>query len=266
MRRLLLAAALALLVAGCARDGSEPRRLVVAATHTLEDSGLLDRLVAAFEAADSRYAVHVVVAGSAQALEIASRRDADVVLTHSPEDERDFIEGGYGTTRRIVMESDFVLVGPFEDSAALRGTRDIGVAFKRIADTGRRFVSRGDVSGTHRKEQEIWQDLEIVPSGPWYIQAGVGMAEALRIAAERDAYILSDRPTYMMLRDQLYLDVVSEGDPRLLNTYAVIDVIGADNLTGAGAFITWIIGADAQAIIAEFGKDAVGEPLFRPVR
>lgn len=266
MRRPLLTVALLFTLLGCGSGATEPRRLVIAATHTLEDSGILDSLVAGFEAADPRWRVHLVVAGSAQALEIASRRDADVVFTHSPEDERDFIESGFGTTRYPIMEGEFVLLGPFEDPARLRGTRDIAVAFRRIAETQNRFVSRGDFSGTHRKEQEIWQELRITPAGAWYIEAGAGMAEALRLAAEREAYILSDRPTFTILSNDLYLDVISAGDPRLINPYSAIDVIGASNLTGAGAFLTWLIGPEAREVIANFGKEPGNPPLFTPLR
>ena len=260
MRRTTIAAA-SLLLAACGSDVPAPQRLLLAATHTIEDSGLLEPLVAAFAAAHPELILQVSVSGSGHALAIARNGDADVVLTHSPDDERTFIEDGYGLTRRVVMESDFVLLGPTDDPAAVGGVRDIGEAFRRIVASGATFISRGDESGTHRKEQAIWQDIDIVASGPGYVEAGVGMADALRVADQRRAYILSDRPTFSMLRQSLDLVIVSEGDDRLLNPYAVMIVRDAANAEGARTFVDWITGPDAQTLIGDYGVDASGHGL-----
>jgi tungstate transport system substrate-binding protein len=236
--------------------------VILAATHTIEDSGLLERLIDGFASMHPEYALQVAVSGSGQALELGRNGDIDVLLTHSPEDERDFLEAGHATVRRPVMESDFVLLGPPEDSAKIYRTRDVGQAFSRIAQARAPFISRGDASGTHRKEQSIWEELRITPSGSWYVEAGVGMADALRIASQRGAYVLSDRPTFLILRDALLLDVVSEGDTRLINPYAVLDVSNAANRQGARAFIEWITGPDGQAVIHLYGTDRIGRRLF----
>jgi tungstate transport system substrate-binding protein len=263
MRRSTIAAA-SLLLAACGSDAPAPRRLLLAATHTIEDSGLLQPLVDAFAAAHPEIVLQVSVSGTGQALAIARQGDADVVLTHSPDDERTFIEEGYGLVRREVMESDFVLLGPPDDPAGVAGERDIGEAFRRVAAAGATFISRGDQSGTHRKEQSVWQDIDIVPSGPAYIEAGVGMADALRIADQRRGYILADRPTFTMLQESLDLAIVSEGDDRLLNPDAVIIVRDAANPEGAQTFVDWITGPDAQTLIRDYGVDAAGRVLFTP--
>lgn len=263
MRRTTTAAA-SILLAACGSDAPAPERVLLAATHTVEDSGLLEPLVDAFAAAHPELILQVSVSGSGQALAIARRGDADVVLTHSPDDERTFIEDGYGLTRRVVMESEFVLLGPADDPAAVGGVRDIGEAFRRIVAAGATFVSRGDQSGTHRKEQAIWQDIDIVASGPGYIEAGLGMADALRVADQRRAYILSDRPTFMMLKESLDLAIVSQGDDRLLNPYAVTIARDAASPEGARTFVDWITGPEAQAIIRDYGVDAAGHGLFTP--
>ncbi len=260
-----LAAVLALAAAACTgTDAPQKERVLLAATHTIEDSGLLERITAAFDSAHPQYALHVTVSGSGQALEHGRQGDVDVLLTHSPEDERIFLEEGSGIASREVMESDFVLLGPPADPAGINRERDIAEAFRRLATGTAPFVSRGDQSGTHRKEQGIWEEIGVMPEGEWHIVAGVGMADALRIASERAAYILSDRPTFLVLRASVQLDIASEGDSRLLNPYTVTIVRNAANAEGARAFMEWITGAEGQALIRDYGLDAVGQKLFTP--
>jgi tungstate transport system substrate-binding protein len=266
MMRFAAAIIYALGVAACTGGETGRERVVLAATHTLEDSGLLDAIVVEFEAAHPQYALQATVSSSGQALEMARQGDVDVLLTHSPEDERTFMDEGYGAARREVMQSEFVLVGPAADSAHVRRVRDIGDAFRRIAEARQPFISRGDASGTHRKEQSIWQDIGITPSGDWYLEAGVGMADALRLAAQRSAYILSERATWMTAGAGLPLEILSEGDARLVNIYSVITVRLAGNARGATAFYEWISGPDGQAAIAAFGAAQADSPLFAPLR
>ena len=264
MRRFIVARLSLALCVACSSGGAGPDRVLLAATHTVEDSGLLEPLVAGFSAAHPEYVLQVSVSGTGQALAVARQGDADVLLTHSPQDERTFMEEGYGAARREVMESEFVLLGPSGDPAGVAGVRDVGEAFRRIAASGATFVSRGDESGTHRKEQSIWDELGVRPAAGAYIEAGVGMADALRIADQRRAYILSDRPTFLVLRESLDMAVVSEGDTRLLNPYAVIVVRDAFNPQGARAFMDWITGPEGQSLIRDYGGAAWRGGLFRP--
>lgn len=262
-------ALLAVAVAACSGGGSDlPTRVLLATTTTVEDSGLLEALIAGFEAAHPDHALQVGVSGSGQALELGRLGDVDVLLTHSPLDERVFMEEGYGTVRREVMESDFVLLRPPADPADVGTTRDVRAAFRKVAAAGAPFVSRGDDSGTHRAEQTIWHDADVTPGGDWYIVSGVGMADALRIASEREAYVLSDLPTFLAHGSTIDLEVAVEGDDLLLNPYAVIGVRRAVNARGAQAFIDWITGPDGQALIGGYGASGTGgtgESLFRPL-
>jgi tungstate transport system substrate-binding protein len=257
-----LAAVLAFALAACARADAERERVLLAATHTVEDSGLLEVIIAAFDSTHPQYSLHATVTATGQALELGRQGDVDVLLVHSPEDERTFMEDGFGISRREVMESDFILLGPVADPAGINHTPDVGEAFRRLGTGVAPFVSRGDESGTHRKELDIWDEIGVVPQGEWYIQSGVGMADALLVASQRAAYILSDRPTFLALRSSLQLEILSEGDARLLNPYSVIQVRNAANAEGARAFSDWITGPAAQSLIANFGADA-GRPVFR---
>lgn len=258
-RRLLLAATL-LFLAGC---GDRRQVLVLSSTTSTEDSGLFDLLIPRFEAAHPGILVQVVAVGSGQALALGRRGDADVLLVHAPAAESAFVAQGHGVERRPVMYNDFVLVGPAADPAAVRGTRDAAQALRQIRGSEAPFVSRGDDSGTHRKELDLWRAAGISPTGPRYMEAGQGMAEVLRLAAEKDAYTLADRSTFLFLRG-LELEVLVEGDPRLVNPYGVIPVRRAENPDGARAFTEWLTSEEGQALIASHGIERFGQPLFRP--
>jgi tungstate transport system substrate-binding protein len=265
-RRAWLGACLAVicaLAAGCGQSDAR-RRVVLATTTSVEDTGLLDVLIPMFAEAWPQYDVQYVAVGSGQALELGRRRDADVLITHSPADEDRFMSEGHGIDRRPLMHNTFVLAGPPLDSAGVRGVHDIAEAFRRIASTGQRFVSRGDDSGTHRKEREIWSAAGIEPAGDWYLEAGVGMADALRIASERRAYILTDNATWLFSRAALELESLSSSDPRLINRYVVIRVANALNPEGAEAFANWIVSAEVLRVIGEFKREELGEALFIP--
>jgi tungstate transport system substrate-binding protein len=252
--------ALALLALACS---GERERVVLASTTSTEDSGLFDVLIPAFEAAVPRYDVVVIAVGTGEALELGRRKDVDVLLVHSPAAESAFVAEGFGTDRADVMYNDYVIVGPASDPAEVRGA-DAAGAFRRIAASGQPFVSRGDDSGTHRKEEELWAAAGVVPAGPWYSVAGLGMSDVLRLASERSSYTLTDRATFRFLAQTLALEVLVQGDDRLFNQYGVIPVVGARNPEGARAFRDWITSGRGQALIGRYGADVSGQPLFFP--
>jgi len=230
--------------------------VLLATTTSTRDAGLLDSLLPLFEA-KTGYKVRVVAVGSGQALEMGRRGDADVVLTHAPDAERALMDSGYFINRRIVMHNDFLIVGPAADPAGVRGSPNAVNALRRIADAQGPFVSRGDRSGTHILEQKLWK-----PQGPWYIESGQGMAATLQMADQKHAYTLTDRATYLAWRDRLQLVPLVEGDTLLYNVYHVMEA--RQGGAGARALAEFFVSADAQAIIAEFGKARFGQPLFIP--
>lgn len=250
-------------LSGCAGGDARPR-LVAVATHTLEDSGLLAVLDSAFRAARPDLRLRLVITGTGEALEVGRRADADVLLTHAPEDEQRFVADGHGFERRPVMHNDFLIAGPRTDPAGVGGTGDAVAAFRSIRAAGAPFVSRGDEGGTHKRERALWEEVGATPDWDGYIEAGVGMAEALRVAAERGAYVLTDRATFATLDADDGLVALVEGDPGLVNPYAVTLVTGAANPAGARAFADWLVGAEAQRLIRDFGRDRSGRALFVP--
>jgi tungstate transport system substrate-binding protein len=238
--------------------------IILASTTSTEDSGLFSVLLPAFERDNPGITVNLVAVGTGQALMLGRRKDADVLLVHAPAAESAFVAAGFGTRRCSVMHNDFVIVGPASDPAGIRNAGDPLTAFGRIAQTHAPFISRGDDSGTNKKELALWKEAQIAPHGSWYLQAGQGMGEALVIASEKQAYTLSDRATYLFLRPHLQLDVLVEGDRRLINPYGVIPVTGAHNAAGAAAFADWIISPAGQAVIGSYGVSKFGRPLFIP--
>jgi tungstate transport system substrate-binding protein len=246
----------------CTRNG--PSRVLLATTTSVEDSGLLEVLLPAFREANPEFEIEYVAVGSGQALALGRRGDADVIIAHSPADEQEFMDIGYGQSRQTVMHNEFIVLGPAADPAGIRGMTDAAEAFRRIAGAKAGFVSRGDDSGTHRKERSIWEAAGIEPAGSWYTEAGVGMGDALRIASEREVYVLSDISTFLYNRNGLSLEILVRGDPRLRNVYSVIRVARAQHPAGAAAFADWMIGSAAQELIGRFGIEQVGQPLFVP--
>ena len=211
-----------------------PGDVILASTTSTKDSGLFDVLIPAFEKDNPAWKVKVVAVGSGAAIKLGEQKDADVLLVHSPADEKAFMDKGLGEERRDVMYNDFIVVGPTEDPAGIKGMNVAADAFKKIADTESTFISRGDKSGTNAKELTIWKAAGIEPSGPWYQKIGQGMGEALRISNEKKAYTLSDRATYLSMKDALQLDILVEGDTALFNQYGVITVKDATE-PGRGA-------------------------------
>lgn len=245
---------------------SDEKSLILATTTSTQDSGLLDELLPAFTA-DSGWQVKPLAVGSGQAIELGRRGEADVLLVHSPEAELEFVAEGTAGQRRLVMHNDFVLVGPPDDPAGVRGV-PASDAMRKIAATGAGFVSRGDESGTHAREKKLWDQNGIVPSGRWYRATGQGMGATLRVASETSAYTLTDRATYLSQEADLALEVLNEGDRELLNIYHVIELTkrAGDRVQpdGAKAFADWIVGQEAQRMIGGFGTEEGGQPLFVP--
>lgn len=239
--------------------------IILATTTSTRDSGLLDALLPEFEKS-SGIKVKMVAVGSGAALTMGQEGNADVLLVHSPAAEEKYMEEGYGKDRVLVMHNDFVVVGPEDDPAGISGAATTADAFKAIEDAGSIFVSRADNSGTHSKELAIWKQLSLTPEGDWYLQSGQGMGETLRIASEKACYTLTDRSTYLSLKDTLDLSILYEGEKSLLNIYHVITVNSNKhtnlNYDGAKAFADWIVSPETQKTIATFGTEEFGQPLF----
>ncbi|HEX6308737.1 MAG TPA: substrate-binding domain-containing protein [Longimicrobiales bacterium] len=249
---------------GACADAARPPRLVLGTTHTLEDSGLLDVLLPAWErdhGTEDRLAV--VVAGSGEVLSMARRGDLDVVLSHAPAAEIALVQEGIAESREPVMHNSFVLLGPAADPAGARAAASAAEALRRIAQSRASFVSRADDSGTHRKERELWRDAGIGPGWDRYIESGTGMADALRIASQRQAYILTDRATWTVLSDELALEIVHESAGELHNQYSVLILGNARNAAGARRFAQWIRSPSARRLIGSYGP-AAGPRLFIP--
>jgi tungstate transport system substrate-binding protein len=251
------------------RLSAQFQEVLLATTTSTRDAGLLDSLLPVFERATG-YRVKVIAVGSGQALEMGRRGDADVVLAHAPEAERTLADSGYFLRRRLVMHNDFLLVGPADDPAGLRGMSDAALAFQRIAARNAAFVSRGDQSGTHMLEQKLWRLAGIRPPGAGgrYIEAGHGMGETLQMADEKRAYTITDRATYLAWRDKVQLVPLVEGDPILYNVYHVMEVNPKNaprvNTIGARALADFLVSPEAQQLIGEFGKARFGQSLFVP--
>ena len=241
--------------------------LILATTTSTQDSGLLDVLVPMFEE-QTGYIVKTIAVGTGEALKMGEEGNADVLLVHAPSSEVAFMDGGNGKDRFLVMHNDFIIVGPAEDPAAIKELvpRE---SFEAIYNAGVSFVSRGDDSGTHKKELDFWKKSELEPIGQvWYIETGQGMGASLTVASEKGAYILTDRATYLANKDNLDLEILLEGNNALLNVYHVITVNPDKwpkvNYDGALAFSKFLIDPAAQKVIGQFGIDKFGQPLFYP--
>ena len=243
--------------------------VILATTTSTRDAGLLDSLLPVFER-QTRYRVKVIAVGSGQALAMGRRGDADVVLSHAPEAERVLVDSGYFVRRRLVMHNEFLVVGPAADPAGLRGLSDAVAAFRRLAERRAPFVSRGDQSGTHQREQLLWKRTGIAPPtrDGWYVESGQGMGATLQLADEKRAYTLTDRATYLAWRDKLQLVPMVEGDSLLYNVYHVLELNPKNaarvNLAGGRALADFFVAPETQALIAQFGKARFGQSLFVP--
>ena len=246
----------------------QQKNIILATTTSTQDSGLLDVLIPIFEK-QTGYFVKTIAVGSGQAMAMGQKGEADVLLVHSPDAEKKFMAAGNGVQRRLVMHNDFIIVGTPADPAAVKAAKTSVEAFKKIAQSNALFMSRGDNSGTHAKEKTIWKAAAINPDGQkWYQQTGLGMGQTLSVAAEKKAYTLADRGTYLALKKNLGLDILNEGDAMLLNVYSVIEVSPAKfkkiNADGGKAFADFMVAKATQEIIGKFGVDKFGSPLFFP--
>jgi tungstate transport system substrate-binding protein len=265
-RHLVMTAVITALLPAAAT--AQDRAIVVASTTSTQDSGLFGHLLPLFKA-KTGIEVKVVALGTGQALDVARRGDADVVFVHARAAEEKFLAEGFGVKRFPVMYNDFVLIGPKADPAGIAGTRDIVAALTAIRDKAAPFVSRGDRSGTHQAELNLWQAASIdigKDKGTWYREIGQGMGAALNAAAAMGAYVLADRGTWIAFKNRAELAVAVEGDKRLFNQYGVMLVNPqkhAQVKTEFGqAFIDWLLSPAGQAAIADYKIE--GQQLFFP--
>ena len=246
----------------------ENPNLILATTTSTQDSGLLDVLVPMFES-QTGYSVQTVAVGTGAALKMAEEGNADVLLVHAPSAEKVIMDEGFGKDRYLVMHNDFVIVGPADDPAGVKGASDINQVFTSLSTSNQTFISRGDDSGTHKMEKSLWVLISFDPAGQaWYLESGQGMGATLTLASEKSAYTLTDRATYLANKANLQLSILFEGDPKLLNVYHVITVNPDKwplvNEAGAQAFANFMIDPGTQAVIGDFGMDKFGQPLFFP--
>jgi tungstate transport system substrate-binding protein len=270
----ILLAFMLVIVTGCSDSSTkeaskkeEKADLILATTTSTQDSGLLDVLRPVFEE-QHNYNLKIIAVGTGQALEMGTRGEADVLLVHAPSAEEELVDSGDAINRQKVMYNDFILVGPVEDPAEVKGL-PVPEAFKKITDAKAAFVSRGDDSGTHKKELELWKKTALDPDalGEAYIEAGQGMGATLQIAAEKKGYTLTDRATFLAQKKNMpETEVLVEGDESLLNIYHVMQVNNEKhdkvNAEGAKAFVEFMMAEDTKKVIKEFGVNEYGEPLF----
>lgn len=259
------------LAAACGSDpGYNEDELILATTTSLNDSGLLDELVPIFEDEED-VKVKVIAVGTGAALRMGAEGNADVLLTHAPEAELELVDAGDVSSRTLIAYNDFVIVGPPDDPAEVAGLADVAAALTQIASAEAAFASRGDDSGTHKKELSLWSDAGLSPSiedESWYLEVGQGMSATLTVANQRGAYTLTDRGTFLANSGVLDgLIPLVEGDPLLLNFYSVMEVDGSKgriNTVAAEAFREFLLRKDVQRMIGEYLLAEYGRPLFIP--
>ena len=243
--------------------------LILSSTTSVRDSGLMDVLIPMFEK-ETGYKVKPIYNGSGAAIALGQQGQADVLVVHSPADEVTFVANGYGINRTLFATNDFVIVGPSNDPAGIKGMTSVVAAFQKIAASKSLFYSRGDASGTDKAEKAIWKTAGITQKGQsWYVEANVGMGDLLRIASEKQGYTYTDRATYIAQKSTLSLDILVQNDyPTMLNIYHVIEVNPIKfptiklNYTGAKAFVQFMVSNEAQQAIANYGVDKYGQALF----
>ncbi len=267
-RTLIVAVALAAAVFAAPQTVAQDKSIVVASTTSTQDSGLFGHLLPIFTA-KTGIEVKVIAQGTGQALDTARRGDADLVFVHAKAAEEQFLAEGFGVKRYPVMYNDFVLIGPKSDPAHIKGAKDIVAALKTIKEKAATFVSRGDRSGTHIAELNLWKAAAIdiaADKGPWYRDIGQGMGAALNTASAMDAYVLSDRGTWLSFKNRGDLDIAVEGDHRLFNQYGVMLVNSQKHphvkKEWGQAFVDWLISPEGQKAIADFKIE--GRQLFFP--
>lgn len=262
---LILTLSLAWLTPVSAANDSQTKIIRLATTTSTENSGLLGLLLPRFTQ-QTGYRVHVIAVGTGKALRMGRDGDVDVVLVHAPKAEAEFVANGFGAQRHSVMYNDFVLIGPAHDPAGINTAPSVTDAMQRIANHSALFISRGDDSGTHKKELTLWDSIQLQTRGNWYREAGQGMGKVIQIADEMEAYTLTDRGTWLAYRDKSSLRLLFAGDPLLHNPYGIIAVnpkrFPDINYSGANKLITWITAEPAQTLIASY--QIAGSRLFTP--
>ncbi|MPW26662.1 tungsten ABC transporter substrate-binding protein [Alkalibaculum sp. M08DMB] len=241
------------------------KKLTLATTTSVNDSGLMDYLTPIFEE-ETGYQLDVVSQGTGQAIQTGKDGNADILLIHAKAAEEEFVNEGYGLERVEIMYNYFVIVGPKDNPAQISDTNSAGEAFKSISENESKFVSRGDDSGTHKKELGLWESISIEPKGDWYIAAGRGMGDVLLMASEEQAYTITDKATYLSMKDKLDLEIIVGASDDLLNQYTVIEVNPDKhegiNKVGADAYLKWISSDKVLNLINKFGVEQYGEGLF----
>jgi tungstate transport system substrate-binding protein len=244
------------------------QRMKMSTTTSTDNSGLLEVLIPPFEK-KFNIKVDIIAVGTGKALKLGENGDVDIVFVHARGAEDKFVDEGFGVNRRDVMYNDFVIVGPENDPAGIKGMKDAAQALKKIAEAKAPFISRGDDSGTHKKEKKIWGKAGMSAKGQWYQEVGQGMGAVLKIADEKKAYTMADRGTFLSFSEKISLPVLCEGDPFLYNPYGIIAVNPVKhahvNYVNAMALIGWITSIKGQEIIREFGKEKFNQPLFIPM-
>ena len=255
------------MLVGCAPK--EKERIILSTTTSTQDSGLLDYILPVFTE-ETGIEVDVIAVGTGKALQMGKDGEADILLVHAKASEEEFVAEGHGLERKDVMYNDFILVGPKDDPLKLKENSPDNIleGLKTLAENQFTFVSRGDDSGTHKKELSIWKEAGIEPEGEWYLSAGAGMGDVLKITDEKQGYTITDRATYLSMKDVLDLDIIIEGDKNLFNQYGVIPVnpnkSDKINEEGAKKFMDWLLSEDTQKLIGEYGVEEFGMPLFVP--
>ncbi len=260
LKTIILCSLLSLSIEGVAGE-----TLRLATTTSTYETGLLDHILPPFEQAHD-CKIHVISVGTGKAMQIARNGDVDIILVHAREAEDRFVAEGHGVNRRDVMYNDFVILGPKGDPAGIAGSRDATAALQRIASGERTFVSRGDDSGTHKKEKQLWQMAALQPRGAWYLEAGQGMSATLRMADEKNGYVMVDRATYLFHRDKIRLKPVVEGDPDLFNPYGIIPVSPYRHphvkYALSMALVAWATSPKCQKLIGVYRRE--GTQLYHP--
>ncbi|GAB6180300.1 substrate-binding domain-containing protein [Desulfotomaculum defluvii] len=274
----LLLTIIMLVFAGCAQQQAPQEEakqntpqpavkdVILATTTSTQDSGLLDILKPEFEK-KTGYNLKIIAVGTGAALQMGEKGEADVLLTHAAKSEQPLVDNGVAINYSLVMHNDFIIVGPESDPAGIKNAKTTVEAIKMISEKNAIFVSRGDDSGTHKKELSLWQEAKIEPKGQtWYQESGTGMGATLNIASEKQGYTLTDRATYLAQKDNVKLAILLQGDKSLLNIYHVMNVnpekFDKVNAEGGKAFVDFMVAKETQEIIAKFGQDQYGEPLF----
>ncbi len=264
---IVLAVGLILGMMAAPRPVAAGQPVILSTTTSTQDSGLLDVLVPLFEKKTGT-TVKTISVGTGQALALAAKGEADVCLVHAPDSEKKYVAGGLLLNRRLVMHNDFIIVGPAEDPAKIKGLASAADALKRIAEAKATFVSRGDNSGTHQLEKKLWKDAKVEPAGAWYLQAGQGMGATLGIASEKRGYTVTDRGTFLAFQKRVQLVNLVEKDRILINIYSVLEANATKfprvNVAGGKAFADFMVLKEVQEVIKTFGVDKYGEPLFFP--